>query len=51
MASKANNKDVEQKKIRNDLHTANTTVTSKLLSFLPRPYEIIHLNGATHELF
>ena len=51
VALKAKDKDVDQKKKLNDLHTTNTTATSKLLSLFPQTYEIIPLNGATHELF
>jgi len=35
VALKVKDKDVEQKKKLDDLHTTNTTATSKVLSFLP----------------
>jgi len=51
VVSNDKDKDVEQKKNIDDLHTINATATSKILSFLPRPYKRIYLNSINHELF
>ena len=50
MSSKASEKDAEQQKKLDKIHTVNTTTISKILSFLSYLFERIPPNGTTHEL-